>query len=806
MNSRIEDLQSKNEISRKSVFVTIVYEKNREMTMGKYTKKAEEILSQLNLKEKVAQLSQTVAGYRCFERKGEEFLLSDELKCFIKEYGAFGALSNILRADHFTGHDWETGIMPGQRVRVANQIQKYVLEHSRIPIPVLIEVEANHGVHALGSEMFPTNLALGCMFNDELYGEIMQTVGKEVRLSGNHVGFVTMLDMARDPRWGRTEELYSEDPYLASKYVESGVKGFKEDGPLICCKHFCAAGDGNGGLNTAEVNIGKRELHDIYFPSVEKAVRQGADVFMAAYNSVDGVPCHINAYLLKDVLRDEYGFDGIVLSDGYAIQRNIEQLGMDSEEGAALALRSGVDISLADQGAYLNLIGACERGLIEEKYIDQAVLRVLEKKFEIGLFEHPYLEETDELEEYLNSGEQKRLSYEASAQSAVLLKNNGILPVKKETKVALFGIHATNVYYQLGSYTAFRTEQENRSIRRQFTEGFRECHYAKGWDFRGSTDDFDHALALCRDSDIAVVTIGGNSSGFVGESVYDRKNGGVVSSECYIDCGEGPDSAELKLPGNQVEFIRKLKETGKPVVAVLVGGRPYILNEVNELADALIAVWYSGQQGAEALFDILTGKVNPSGKLSVSIPTSAGCLPVYYNRIGVREDGMIQDDHSYNYQDVKKKVLFPFGYGLSYSKFEYKDISVKKEGRNRFLITVTVTNCSDIEGMETVQLYIRGSGNTIRRRSLELKGYKKVNFRPFETRKVVFMLGFEELKIYSQKDIYEVETAKVMVFVSSNPDLPLCAEIYTEAEACELLSDESNFVHEYDKAVNSRKG
>lgn len=750
--------------------------------MGKYAEKAREILSQLTRKEKVAQLSQTVAGYRCFVRRGEEFFLSDELKGFIRDYGAFGGLSNILRADLFTEHDRETGILPGQRVRVANQIQKYVLEHSRIPIPVLIEVEANHGVHALGSEMFPTNLAMGCMFNDGLYGEIMKTVGKEIRLSGNHMGFVTMLDMARDPRWGRTEEIYSEDPYLASRYVESGVKGFKEEGPLICCKHFCAAGDGNGGLNTAEVNIGKRELHDIYFPSVEKAVRQGADVFMAAYNAVDGVPCHINAGLLNDVLRREYGFEGIVLSDGYAVRRNIEQLGMDAEKGAALSLCSGVDISLADQGAYLELVGACEKGLLPEEELDQAVLRVLEKKFELGLFDHPYLEESGRLEEFLSSGEQKNLSYQAAAQSAVLLKNNGILPLREGRRAALFGAHAGDMYYQLGSYSAFRSEEENRSIRQRFTEGFKECRYTKGWDFSGSTDDFEHALALCRDSDVAIVTIGGNSSGFVGETVYDGKSGGMVSSGQYVDCGEGADIADLRLPGNQVEFIRKIKEAGKPVIAVLVAGRPYLLNEVAELADGLIAVWYSGQQGADALFDILTGKVNPSGKLSVSIPASAGCLPVYYNRIGAREDGVIEDDHSYNYQDVKKKVLYPFGYGLSYSKFVYQDITVKKEGKNRFLVTATVTNCSQVEGMETVQLYIRGSGNTIRRRSLELKGYQKLNFRPHETRKVEFKLGFDELKIYSQREIYEVEEAKVTIFVGSNPDLPLSAEIHTESE------------------------
>ena len=750
--------------------------------MGKYYDKAKEILLQLTLREKVAQLSQTVAGYRCFDRHGNEFLLNDELKNFVKDYGAFGALSNILRADGFTKHDWGQGIEPHQRVRVANQIQKYVLENSRIPIPVLIEVEANHGVHALGSEMFPTNLAMGCMFNDELYGKIMKTVGKETRLSGNHIGFVTMLDMARDPRWGRTEEFFSEDPYLAAKYTESGVKAFKSEGALICCKHYCATGDGEGGLNAAEVNIGKRELHDIYLPSVEKGVKSGADVFMAAYNSVDGVPCHVNSYLLKDVLRDEMGFEGIVLSDGFAVQRNIMQLGLNGPEGAALSLSSGVDISLADQGAYLNLIEACEKGVIEESVIDDAVIRVLEKKFQIGLFDNPYLEDDGKLEEYLASGEQKKLSYEAAAESAVLLKNNGILPLKPEAKVALFGIHATSVYYQLGSYTAFRSEEEMRSIKDVFVEGFENCEYTKGWDFKGSNEDFENALKIFEECDVAIVTIGGNSSGMTGETVYDSLNGGAVVSRNYMDCGEGMDIAELKLPGNQIEFIEKLKETGKPVIAVLVGGRPYILNRVNEISDALLAVFYSGQQGADALFDILTGKVNPSGKLSVSIPTSAGSLPVYYNRIGVSVDGKRDSDHSINYCDIKKRILFPFGYGLSYSEFKYDSLMVDKVEKNKFKITATVTNVSNIKGKETVQLYIRGSGNTIRRRGLELKGYKKIELEPNETKIVEFILGYDELKIYTQKEMYEVESAKVTVFVGSNPNLLISDEIYTEAE------------------------
>lgn len=656
------------------------------------------------------------------------------MKNFVNDYGSFGALSNILRADPFTRHDYGTGIELRHRVKVANQIQRYVLEHSRVPIPVLIEVEANHGVHALGSEMYPTNLGMGCMFNPELYGKVMKCVGKEIRLSGNQMGFVTMLDMARDPRWGRTEEFFSEDPYLASIYVENGVKQMKTENVLVCCKHYCATGDGLGGLNAAEVNIGHRELFDIHFPSVIKAVNARADVFMAAYNSVDGVPCHANEYLLHDILRKRFGFDGIILSDGAAIRRMTEQLGLSMEQGATLSLKAGVDISLADRGCFIKLVEACENGLVDEKLIDKAVLRVLEKKFELGLFRHPYIEEDDSLEKFFSSGISEKLSYESACESIVMLKNNGVLPLSKKTKIALFGVHATNMYYQLGSYTAFRSKEEMKSIRDALSERFSKCEFSEGWNFYGDQSDFDNAVSILNNSDVAVVTVGGNSSGFVGETTYSQKNGAVIASKNFCDCGEGPDVASLRLPGNQVEFIERLSECGKPVIVVEISGRPYEINRVNELADAVLAAWYPGQRGADAIADVLTGKVNPSGKLSVSIPTSSECLPVYYNRIGVIHDGERSSDHSINYYDKAKRILYPFGYGLSYSNFVYEDISVANTEKNNYKITVKVKNNSSVPGKEAVQLYIHGSGNTVMRRGLELKGVKKLWFEPYETK------------------------------------------------------------------------
>lgn len=748
--------------------------------MGLYTKQAQKLLNKLTLREKVAQISQSIDGYRCFERNGEQFELNEELKKFVSDYGAFGALSNILRADPFTRHNYGTGIEPRHRVKVANQIQRYVLEHSRVPIPVLIEVEANHGVHALGSEMYPTNLGMGCMFNPELYGKVMKCVGKEIRLSGNQMGFVTMLDMARDPRWGRTEEFFSEDPYLASLYVENGVKQMKTENVLVCCKHYCATGDGLGGLNAAEVNIGHRELFDIHFPSVIKAVNAGADVFMAAYNSVDGVPCHANKYLLRDILRKRFGFEGIVLSDGFATRRMTEQLGLSMEQGASLSLKAGVDVSLADRGCFIKLVEACENGLVDEEVINQAVLRVLEKKFEIGLFDHPYLEEDDSLIKFFSSGVSQKLSYESACESIVMLKNNGILPLSQKTKIALFGVHASNMYYQLGSYTAFRSKEEMKSIRDSLSERFSQCEFSGGWNFYGDQSDFDNAISILNNSDVAVVTVGGNSSGFVGKTTYSQKNGAVIASKNFCDCGEGPDVASLRLPGNQVEFIERLSECGKPVIVVEISGRPYEINRVNELADAVLAAWYPGQRGADAIADVLTGKVNPSGKLSVSIPTSSECLPVYYNRIGVIHDGERNSDHSINYYDKAKRILYPFGYGLSYSDFVYEDISVANIEKNNYKITVKVKNDSSIPGKEAVQLYIHGSGNTVMRRGLELKGVKKLWFEPYETKEITFSLGFEELKIFNTKEEYVVEPGKVQIFVGSNPNLPLTAEIVTE--------------------------
>lgn len=746
---------------------------------------AKELLKKMSLEEKVAQLSQTVAGYRCYTRNGETFEFSDEFKDFIAKYGAMGAISNILRACAWTQKDWGVGIEPKHRAKVANQLQKYVMDNTEHKIPVLIEVEANHGLQSLGSEMFPTNIGMGSTFNPELYKEIMKSVGKETRLSGNHMDFVTMLDMARDPRWGRVEEFFSEDPYLASQYAKYGVEGLKSENVLACCKHFCATGDCFGGLNTAEVNIGRREIHDIYLPVAEKAIQSGADVFMVAYNTVDGIPCHANSYLLQDVLRKELGFDGITLSDGWGVERMIKQMGFDNLEGSVLALKAGIDLSLADNGVFLNLIEAVKQELVDIEYIDEAVLRILTKKYDLNLFDNPYVEEDDSLVAYLDSGEQKRLSYKAASEGMVLVKNEKTLPISTNTKVALIGEHASDLYYLLGSYTSLRKPGEGKTILEAFNEKFDDVSYTPGWDFVNSEEDFENAIKLAENADVVVLTLGGSSASSICKTEFDKNTGAAVSVSGFVDCGEGIDVASIELPGNQLKLLRKLKELNKPVVSVLVQGRPYIITEAEELSDALLICWYPGQQGADALADIISGKVNPSGKLSVSIPYAPTCLPAYYNRVGEdTPDNPFDGCCTNTYADYKKRVLHPFGYGLSYSEFAYKNISVKELGKNTFEVDVEVQNISDIGGAEVVQLYIRGYKNSIRRRGKELKGFKKVYLNPGETKNVKFVLGYDELKIYSAREIYEVEKADVEIMAGSNPHLPLKAFVTTQQEQC----------------------
>ena len=730
--------------------------------MRDYTQEARELVGKLTLKEKIGQITQGIAGWDSFEKKDGELVLTEAFKDWVREYGGIGSLEGLIRSGHWVKKFYGNGIEPRERVKAANMVQDYIHAHARVPIPALIQIEAPHGVYALGSTVYPENIAIGCSFNPELYEKMMAAIGKEVRLSGNHVAFVTMLDVARDPRWGRTEECYGEDPYLSAIFAERAVKALKSEGVLSCSKHYLGCGSGEGGKHCAEINVGERELRDLHLPSTRAAVNAGTDIIMAAYSSVDGVPIHASSHLLCDWLRDELSFKGVIMSDGAGVKSMAGQLRLDDKEAAVTAMKCGIDQSLSDRGQYTRLTEAVREGLIDEAQIDEACVRVIKKKYEAGLFTENRIDENEAVR-FIDSGLTQKLSYEMAAESIVLLKNNGVLPLDKRKKVALIGQNAKNIYCLLGSYSPQRKAGEGADIYSALRGSIPELTYCEGWNYDREKCDFSAAVDASEKSDVIILCVGGNSAASYGEDTGTEFDiaGGVSASKEFLDCGEGQDVSSLDLPGVQTELLSELKKLNKPIIAVLIQGRPYSIREVKENADAILCAWYPGQEGGYAIADILTGKINPSGKLTMTIPASSDVLPVNYTR---------HDPFKIGYNDTKEQVLYPFGYGLSYSSFAYSDLEITEKGKNRFDISVNVENTSKIYGRETAMLFIHRKTGTVVGRSMELKGFQKLGLAPGEMRRLIFHLGKKELEVWSNKNQYEVEASLIDIWIGGNPD------------------------------------
>lgn len=734
--------------------------------------KAREITKTLTLREKVGQITQMVPGWKIYDKIDGEFVLTERFKEQVREYGGMGAIEGLTRSGYWVQKFYGTGVEIHERVKIANMVQKYIMENARVPMPAMLQVEAPHGVYALGGTVFPQNIAIGCSFDPDLYEEIMTAVGKEVALSGNHMAFITTIDVAKDPRWGRTEECYGEDPYLSASFAERAVKGIKKNGALACCKHFIACGASEGGIHCAEIGMGERELRDIHLPSAKASVDAGADVIMIAYSSIDGVPIHANKHLLKDIIRDELGYGELIMSDGAGIEMVRIKLEGSDKDAAVAAAKCGIELSLNDKGQFHHLEDAVKEGLIDESIIDDACTKVIMKKFDAGIMDKPYIDE-DKVTEYVESGELQRLAYKAAAESIVLLKNDGVLPLKNTEKVVLIGQNATNEYCLLGSYTAERKAGEGSDILTSFEKKFNNLSYVEGWNFNPTKCDYKAALEAAKDADVILFCAGGNSCTTYDYVVVKEGESKDRVLDDFVDCGEGKDSITLEYPKVQTDLIRRLRELGKPIVTVLVQGRPYIMKDVIECSDAIVNAWYPGQEGADAIADVILGKVNPSGKLTLSIPTSVGCLPVNYNRL---------TPFHYNYIETKEKVSYEFGYGLSYSNFVYDNMRVTQTGTNEFSVSVDVTNDSDVAGKETVMLFIHGKGGSVARRQRELKAFKKVAFEPHEKKTVTLTLDKDSFKVWSSENRYEVERGTVDLFIGGRPGEYLEASVNTTPE------------------------
>ncbi|MGW1314711.1 glycoside hydrolase family 3 N-terminal domain-containing protein [Streptomyces sp. NPDC002426] len=733
-----------------------------------------DLLSRMTLTEKVGQVNQRMYGWDAYERTPSGHRLTDAFRAEVAACDGMGALYGLQRADPWSGVTAETGIGAADGARVSDAVQRYVVENTRLGIPVLLVEEMPHGLQALDGTVLPVNLAVGATWNPELYEEAAALAAGQLRARGGHVALVSALDLVRDPRWGRAEECFGEDPYLAARFTEALVRGVQgpagdrigPDRAAVVLKHFAGQGATVGGRNSAATELGARELHEIHLVAALAGVRAGAAGVMAAYNEFDGVPCAASHQLLTGILRERWGFGGLVMADGLAIDRLVRLAG-DPVAAGALALRAGTDLSLWDD-CYPRLAEAVRRGLVEESTLDTAVGRVLALKFRLGLFERPYTG----VREAEDPTPVERLSERVARESVTLLAHDGVtLPLagRRLGKVAVIGPNADSVPQQIGDYTAPQRPGTGGSvlagIRAAAPDGT-DVTYARGCGLvGGDLSGLPGAVASAAGADVAVLVLGGSSARESGAR-FDANGAAVVTSGNPVEmtCGEGVDLAGLALPEGQSALLDAVAATGTPVVVVLVQGRPHALPDLTGRAAAVLSAWYPGPWGGRAVADVLFGAAEPQGRLPVSVPRSAAQLPVFYNG----------KDHGYRgYVDQPATPVHPFGHGLSYTTVEYgaprlslPSVAVDRfgDGTQPLSCTVRVTNTGGRPVRETVQLYVRRVlGGTSWPRVRELRGFVRVELAPGGSTEVTFPVDARTLASYTYAGEWAVEPGEFAV-------------------------------------------
>ncbi|MFJ1967362.1 glycoside hydrolase family 3 N-terminal domain-containing protein [Streptomyces sp. NPDC087903] len=706
----------------------------------------------MTLREKVGQLNQRMYGWDAYRRTPDGFEPTEALYAETERFAGLGALYGLLRADAWSGVDHSRGAGPAESAALADMVQRHVVGRSRLGIPALLVEEVPHGLMALDGTVLPVNLAVGATWDPESYQRAAAHAAAELRARGGHVALVPALDIARDPRWGRTEECFGEDPHLAARLTEALVRGmqgepgcsdglFADDKAAVVLKHFAGQGATVGGRNSAESELGPRELHEIHLPAAWAGVRAGAAAVMAAYNEVDGMPCSGNRALLDGLLRRRRGFAGLVMADGLAVDR-LARITGDTVSAGALALNSGIDLSLWDDG-FTRLEEAVERGLVREDVVDAAVARVLRLKFRLGLFERPCTADGPPRHQP-SPGRGRELSTALARGAVTLLHDNGgVLPVRPAvSRIAVVGPHAATTAHQLGDYTAPQRTGIGVSVlgglRRLAPPGVAVDH-ARGCALTG--DDLSgipEATASAGAADLAVLVLGG-SSARTPETVF-AANGAAAGAVSEMTCGEGVDLAGLRLGAAQYALLDAVTATGTPTVVVLVQGRPHAVAEAADRAAALLTAWYPGPWGGEAIAEVLLGLAEPAGRLPVSVPRSAARLPVYYNH---------KDTEYGGYVDGSAEPLYSFGHGLSYTRFTYGAPRLSRDtvtvGESTLTCEVDVANVGERTGRTVAQLYIRRLRTPLWPRTLELRAFRSVELAPGERRTIALALGPDEL-------------------------------------------------------------
>ena len=739
-----------------------------------------------------------VQSYQTAEYKTKKKAFVDALLAKMTVDEKIGQLNLPSSGDFTTGQAQNSNI--GQKVEQGlvgglfnikgaekiKAVQKVAVEKSRLKIPMIFGMDVIHGYETT----FPIPLGLAASFDMDLVQKSAQIAAREAASDGISWTFSPMVDISREPRWGRVSEGSGEDPYLGSQIAKAMVYGYQgknladKNTILACVKHFALYGAPEAGRDYNTVDMSHTRMFNEYFPPYKAAVDAGVASAMASFNEVDGIPATGSKWLMTDVLRDMWKFQGFVVTDYTGINEMIEHGMGDLQQVSALALKAGIDMDMVGEGFLTTLKKSLAEGKITQSEIDLATRRILEAKYDLGLFEDPYRYGDVKLaEKEIFSQENRNVARTAAAQSMVLLKNNNnVLPLKKSGKVAVIGPLVNNAINMTGTWSVAAKHEKSISLMKGLQENFgKEVKFvsAKGAnidydekleniyaahgkltdrDKRSKEDLLKEAVNVAKESDVIVLAIG-ESAEMSGES----------SSRTRID-----------VPQSQVDLLNELKKTGKPIVVVLFAGRPIDLSNIKDTPDAIVNAWFPGSEAGNAISDVLFGKVNPSGKLPMTFPRNVGQVPIYYNHKNTgrplnpeKVDKCEYERFRSNYMDECNTPLYPFGFGLSFTKFGYSDISVSNtnpKGNQTIQASVTLTNSGNFDGAEVVQLYIRDLVGSNTRPVKELKGFQKIFLKKGESKQVTFNISPEDLKFYDHNIKFDWEAGDFNIMIGTDSE------------------------------------
>jgi beta-glucosidase len=740
-------------------------------------KRTKDLLARMTLAEKAAQM------VSIWQEKSQKIQDADGHFDFAKAKKHFGhgrGIGQIARPSDAGSKPSDAGVgsSPRQTAELTNTIQKFFIENSRLSIPVIFHEECLHGHAAIGATSFSQPIGLGATFNPALVEKLYALAALETRVRGAHQALTPVVDVARDPRWGRVEETFGEDPFLVTQMGLAAVRGFQGDNKfqnkervLATLKHFAAHGQPESGQNCAPVNVSMRVLRETFLQPFKECVQKaGAVSVMASYNEIDGVPSHASTWLLRDVLRKEWGFKGFVVSDYYAIwelghrpDTHGHFVAADKKESCALAVKAGVNIEFPEPDCYLHLVELVRKKVLREADLDDLVAPMLLWKFKMGLFEDPFVDPAV-AEKIVGCDAHRALALQGARETITLLKNEkNLLPLnpKKLKTIAVIGPNADRE--MLGGYSGkpnvFTSVLEGirakvgGKVKVPFAEG---CKITIGGSWNQDLvtpakveDDrqlIAEAVGVAAAADAVVVCMGGNEQ---------------TSREAWSRAHQG-DRTTLDLVGRQEGLINALMMTGKPVIVVLFNGSPLAINSLSENVPAILECWYLGQECGHAVAEILFGETNPGGKLPITVPRSVGHLPAFYNYKPSARRGYLFDDVS---------PLYPFGFGLSYTTFALKNVRLKKKSisvKDSTQVLVDVTNTGKRAGAEVVQMYVRDCVSSVTRPVKELKGFQKIFLQPGETKTVALEITPESLAFFDINLKYTVEPGEFEIMVGNS--------------------------------------